>query len=75
MQPQQPMGMGGSGMGSGLMGTMATGMALGAGSAVGHRAVDAMLGPRGGSAGHDGGVAGEQGYAPQEQQQQAYPPQ
>ena len=46
-------------MGSGLMGMAATGMALGAGSAVGHMAVQGLMG---GGGGH--------GQAPQQQQQQ-----
>ena len=47
------------GGGSGLMGTMATGMALGAGSAVGHMAVRSMMG--GGGGGHGGGENGANG--------------
>jgi hypothetical protein len=31
---------------SGLMGSVVTGMAMGTGSAVAHRAVDSMMGPR-----------------------------
>eukprot|EP00898_Chlorokybus_atmophyticus_P003640 jgi/Chlat1/4277/Chrsp29S04367 len=42
--PQQ--GGGGGGMFSGLMGSVATGMAMGTGSAVAHRAVDGLMGPR-----------------------------
>ena len=38
------------GMGSGLMGTMVSGMAFGAGSEVGHMAVKSLMG--GGSSGH-----------------------
>jgi hypothetical protein len=44
---------------SGMMGTMATGMAFGAGSEIAHQGVRAMMG---GGSGH--------GQAPQEQQQQ-----
>jgi hypothetical protein len=49
--PQQPMQQqqqqsGGGGMLSGLMGTVVSGMAFGTGSAVAHRAVDAVMGPR-----------------------------
>ena len=51
--------------GGGIMGTVMTGMALGAGSEVGHQAVRAMMG--GGSSGH-----GAQ-EAPQQQQQMAQP--
>jgi len=40
----------GGGMASGIMGTVVQGMALGAGSEVGHQAVRSMLG--GGSGGH-----------------------
>ena len=40
------------GGGSGLMGTMATGMAFGAGSAAGHMAVRSLVG---GGGGHSGG--------------------
>lgn len=40
--PQQ----GGGGMLSGLMGAVVQGAALGTGSAMAHRAVDAMMGPR-----------------------------
>mmetsp|Transcript_4781 Transcript_4781/g.10200 ORF Transcript_4781/g.10200 Transcript_4781/m.10200 type:complete len:172 (-) Transcript_4781:279-794(-) len=36
----------GGGLMSGLMGSVATGMAMGTGSAVAHRAVDSMMGPR-----------------------------
>eukprot|EP00352_Strombidinopsis_acuminata_P002693 CAMPEP_0176382344 /NCGR_PEP_ID=MMETSP0126-20121128/32620_1 /TAXON_ID=141414 ORGANISM="Strombidinopsis acuminatum, Strain SPMC142" /NCGR_SAMPLE_ID=MMETSP0126 /ASSEMBLY_ACC=CAM_ASM_000229 /LENGTH=128 /DNA_ID=CAMNT_0017746739 /DNA_START=20 /DNA_END=406 /DNA_ORIENTATION=+ len=36
------------GMASGLMGSLATGMAMGTGSAIAHRAIDGMMGPRGG---------------------------
>ena len=46
------------GMGGGLMGTMATGMAFGAGSEIAHQGVRAMMG--GSGSGH--------GSAPQEQQ-------
>merc|ERR1712217_860952 len=37
---------GGGGMLSGLMGSMASGMAMGTGMAVANRAVDAVMGPR-----------------------------
>jgi hypothetical protein len=39
-----------SGLGSGLVGMVAQGMMFGTGSAMAHRAVDAVLGPRGGPA-------------------------
>merc|ERR1712070_1192012 len=58
---QQPAA--GGGMMSGMAGTVMTGMALGAGSEVGHQAVRAMMGS--GSSGH-GGEAQQQ--APQQQQ-------
>ena len=48
--------------GGGLMGTMATGMALGAGSEVGHMAVRGLMG---GGSGH-----GHSNEAPQHQEQQ-----
>ena len=38
--------------GGGLMNTMVTGMALGAGSEVGHQAVRSMMGGGGGHGGH-----------------------
>ena len=64
-------------MGSGLGGMMMSGMALGAGSAVGHAAVNSMMGTgRGASSGSEGGQqqqmapAQDGGYAPMEQQQQ-----
>lgn len=44
--PQQSSG---GGFLSGLMGSVAQGAALGTGSAIAHRAVDAVMGPRGGS--------------------------
>ena len=60
--------------GGGIMGTVVTGMALGAGSEVGHQAVRAMMG--GGSSSH---APAQQQEAPQsgpgqyyEQQQQQY---
>ena len=37
---------GGGGMFSGIMGSVVSGMAMGTGSAVAHRAVDSMMGPR-----------------------------
>ena len=47
---QQQQGGGGMmGMASSMFGTMAQGAAIGAGSEVGHRAMGAILGPRGGS--------------------------
>ena len=51
-------------MGSGLGGMMATGMALGAGSAVGHMAVNSLMG---GGGGH-GGQGQAQGEGQQQQQ-------
>ena len=48
-----PQAGGGGGMLSGLAGTVMSGMAFGTGSAVAHRAVDAVMGPRGGSAEHN----------------------
>ena len=45
--------------GGGLMGTMATGMAFGAGSAIAHQGVNAMMGGGSGHGGHH--------EAPQEQ--------
>ena len=47
------------------MGTMATGMAFGAGSAIAHKAVDGMMGGGSGHGGHQ--------EAPQQQQQYAEP--
>ena len=62
-------------MGSGLGGMVATGMALGAGSAMGHMAVRSLTG----GGGHGGEAQGEgqqqQQMAPQEQQQYAEPQQ
>ena len=43
---------------SGMGGMLASGMALGAGSAIGHAAVGSMMG--GGSSGSHGGQGGEQ---------------
>ena len=60
-----PMSRGMGGMGGGLMGTMATGMAFGAGSEIAHQGVRAMMG--GGSSSH--GNNNQQ----QEPQQQAAP--
>ena len=57
----------GGGMGSGLMGTMATGMAFGAGSEIAHQGVRAMMG---GGSGHGGS-----GEPAQQQQQYAQEPQ
>ena len=70
--------------GGGLMSTMATGMAFGAGSEIAHQGVRAMMG--GGSSGHGGHeghqeapqqqqYASEAGYDQQQQQQQAAPQQ
>lgn len=53
--PQQ----GGGGMMAGLMGTVVQGAALGTGSAMAHRAVDAVMGPRTVQHEHVGGAAGE----------------
>merc|ERR1712160_81556 len=53
--PQKP------GMMSGMGGMMATGMALGAGSAVGHMAVSSMMGGGGHGGGHGGGNGGDNG--------------
>lgn len=44
-----PQSGGGGGFLSGLMGSVAQGAALGTGSAIAHRAVDSLMGPRGGS--------------------------
>ncbi|MEW5305195.1 MAG: hypothetical protein WDW36_007754 [Sanguina aurantia] len=57
----------GGGMFSGLMGSLVTGAAMGTGSAIAHRAVDSMMGPRGGSE--------AAAPAPPQQQQQQYQPQ
>ena len=59
---------------SGLMGTMATGMAFGAGSEIAHQGVRAMMGGGGGHGG--GGGGGQEGdYQGQPAQQQyAQPP-
>eukprot|EP00462_Mataza_sp_D1_P004443 CAMPEP_0175102018 /NCGR_PEP_ID=MMETSP0086_2-20121207/8174_1 /TAXON_ID=136419 /ORGANISM="Unknown Unknown, Strain D1" /LENGTH=164 /DNA_ID=CAMNT_0016376723 /DNA_START=98 /DNA_END=592 /DNA_ORIENTATION=+ len=48
---------GGGGMLSGLAGTMMSGMAFGTGSAVAHRAVDSVMGPRETVVRHEGGEA------------------
>ena len=48
-------------MGSGLMGTVATGMAFGAGSEIAHQGVRAMMG--GGGGGHGGGEVQQQSAA------------
>ena len=60
-------------MGSGLMGTMATGMAFGAGSEIAHQGVRAMMG---GGGGHGGG-GGDQGHGGDQggDYQQQAPPQ
>ena len=47
--------------GQGLMGTMATGMAFGAGSEIAHQGVRAMMG--GGGGGHGGGEVQQQSAA------------
>jgi len=44
--PAMPQAGGGGGMFSGIMGSVVSGMAMGTGSAVAHRAVDSMMGPR-----------------------------
>lgn len=49
----------GGGMGSGLGGALATGMAMGAGSEIAHQAIRGIMG------------SGSSGHAPQQQQQQA----
>ena len=54
------------GMGGGLMGTMATGMAFGAGSAVAHSVVGSMMG----GGGRGGGEAPQEGGQQQQQQMQ-----
>ncbi|MEW5302353.1 MAG: hypothetical protein WDW38_000368 [Sanguina aurantia] len=58
----------GGGMGGGLMGMMATGAAMGTGSAIAHRAVDGMMGGRGGEQAQAAGAPAE--AYPQQQQQQ-----
>ena len=50
---------------SGLMGTMATGMAFGAGSEIAHQGVRAMMG---GGGGHGGGHEGDHQGQPAQQQ-------
>merc|ERR1740124_1778179 len=52
-------GMGG--MGSGLMGTMATGMAFGAGSEIAHQGVKAMMGSGSSGSGDNQGQQGDNG--------------
>ena len=54
-------------MGSGIMGTVVSGMALGAGSEVGHMAVRSMMGGMGSSGGHQESApaAAPQAAAPQ----------
>ena len=56
------------GMGGGLMSTMATGMAFGAGSEIAHQGVRAMMGGGGGHGGSGGGEVQQQEpqYAPQQ---------
>ena len=63
------------GGGGGLMSTMATGMAFGAGSEVGHQAVRSMMGggSSGGHGGHEPAAAGNGGYAEQPPQTMAAP--
>lgn len=61
-------------MGSGLMGTMAAGMAFGAGSEVAHQGVRAMMGGMGGS-GSDGGHAPAQEQVQQQPTEYAQPQQ
>lgn len=58
--PQQG---GGGGFLSGMMGAVAQGAALGTGSAIAHRAVDAVMGPRTVVHEHQGGAAPEAGAA------------
>lgn len=53
-------------MGSGLMGTLATGMAFGAGSEIAHQAVRSVIG--GGSSGHSEPQQQQQAAAPQQMQ-------
>lgn len=61
-----PAPMGGGGMMSGLMGSMASGMAMGTGMAVANRAVDSVLGPRQTEVvhRHEGGDAAHPAAAP-----------
>ena len=54
---------------SGLMGTMATGMAFGAGSEIAHQGVRAMMG---GGGGHGGGGGGHEGADQGQPAQQQY---
>jgi len=49
---------------SGLMGSVVTGMAMGTGSAVAHRAVDGMMGPRETKVVHEQGEAAAAPVAP-----------
>ena len=56
---------------SGLMGTVATGMAFGAGSEIAHQGVRAMMG---GGGGHGGGHEGDHQGQPAQQQQYAQQP-
>lgn len=65
---QQPQA-GGMFGGGGLMSTVATGMALGAGSEVGHQAVRSMMG---GGGGHGGGGHSEPAAQEQPMQQPMY---
>ena len=60
------------GMGGGLMSTMATGMAFGAGSEIAHQGVRAMMGGGGGHGGSGGGEVQQQEpqYAPQQYAQE-----
>mmetsp|Transcript_28489 Transcript_28489/g.20581 ORF Transcript_28489/g.20581 Transcript_28489/m.20581 type:complete len:91 (-) Transcript_28489:156-428(-) len=59
-------------MGSGLMGSLATGMAMGTGSAIAHRAVDSMMGPRGGHGGEQMQGAPDGSYQNVQQQEAAF---
>ena len=56
---------------SGLMGTVATGMAFGAGSEIAHQGVRAMMG---GGGGHGGGHEGDHQGQPAQQQYAQQPP-
>merc|ERR1712130_566544 len=64
--PPAPAAPGGGGMLSGLAGTVMQGMAFGTGSAVAHRAVDAIAGPREMKVVHEnsGGQSGDSSNAP-----------
>ena len=60
----------GGGMMSGLGGAMATGAAMGVGSAVAHQAINSMMG--GGSRSHDSQPQAQQQAPPQDYQQYQY---